>query len=129
MINGYYALIENMFNSKKYMTTDEFINKNQYLQAQAKSKVTSLVSETLKEYKDKYISVNAVIEVLEFDYTYKQAENEILLTVLGVLCNEGNITITKNLLSYEPYENNYQIRKYTEFYVNIFLDNIVPTGR
>ena len=111
------------------MTTDEFINKNQYLQAQAKSKVTSLVSETLKEYKDKYISVNAVIEVLEFDYTYKQAENEILLTVLGVLCNEGNITITKNLLSYEPYENNYQIRKYTEFYVNIFLDNIVPTGR
>lgn len=124
----YLKLIDSMFKNKEYLTDKVFTNRTTQLLSQIKRNVPNLLNNSIQFYTSKYKTENALIEGLEFDYSYRKIENEILGKLLTVLCNENNYHITKDLLYNSFEENSFEIRKYTHTYINTILKNMIFTS-
>lgn len=124
----YIKLIETIFKSKEYLSERAFSNRITQQQSQIKRNVPNVLKDSINFYDSKYKTENAITEALEFDYTYRKVENDILSQLLLILCNENNYSTTKCLLYNSFEENIYEIKKYTEYYTNLLLKNLVFTS-
>ncbi|MCA9766729.1 MAG: hypothetical protein KC455_09975 [Carnobacterium sp.] len=120
----YLDLITFMFENQEYLTDVRLAGILTYLQPQIKEDVPNLLISSTEFYKSKFKTENAITEALEFDYSYRKIENDILSQVLTVLCNNENFHMTKDLFYNSSKETIFEIKKYTEVYINLLLKNI-----
>ncbi|CZR09433.1 hypothetical protein [Trichococcus ilyis] len=121
--------ISTIFEKKNFPTENSKNSTINDYQIRTKQKLESLYSNQKKLYDDKYPTIQAKIEAVDFDYCYWMTLNGILIDFLGVLSVQTNLPILGDLLKNSTENNVSLINKYSVFHTNFLLQNIAFTGQ
>ena len=123
------AYISTIFEGKNFPTENSKTSTINNYQILTKQKLESLYPNQKKLYDDKYPTIQAKMEAVEFDYCYWMTLNGILIDFLGVLCVQSNLPIINELLVNTAENNISLVKKYSVFHTNFLLQNIAFTGQ